>query len=263
MSSRVGSDPVEEEGCGPSHVEQLLRRAAHTDDVVERERLWDEVVLLTMPVARSVALRYRQRGESIEDLTQVAYLGLVKAVRGFDPDHGSSFLSYAVPSITGEVRRWFRDKGWDIRPPRRLQELRGAMAAVLPELTQKLGRAPRAQEVAERLDVCVEDVIETLAAVSCYSTDSLEAPVAAEGSMSLGETLGESDTGLEEVEDRVALRPLLAAMPPRDRHILSLRFYRGWTQAQIAEDVGVTQMQVSRLLTRALAQLRASLTETP
>ena len=242
-----------------AEVEELLLQAARASSEQERRRLLERATTAAMPVARSIALRYRNRGEPVDDLVQVAYLGLVKAVARFDPERGSDFLAFATPSITGEVRRWFRDRGWDVRPPRRLQDLRASMLPAVAELTQELGRAPSTDEVASRLDVAVDDVRETMLAVSGYSADSLDMPLDHADGTSLGDTLGAPDSNLDDVEDRLSLEPLLARLPPRDRHILSLRFYRGWTQSEIAEDIGVTQMQVSRLLTKALARLREEL----
>lgn len=240
--------------------DELIERAAVAAEP-ERHRLLDEVVLLNLPVARSIASRYRDRGEPLEDLVQVASLALVKAARGYEPGKGRGFLPYAVPTITGELRRHFRDRGWDVRPPRRVQELRLAVGNAAQELSQEIGRSPTVSELSERLGVDPEEVIETLAASQGYSATSLDAPVDGEEGVSLGDTLGCEDDDLDRVVDCLAVEPLLASLPPRDRHILSLRFYRGWTQSQIAEDIGVTQMQVSRLLSRALARLRKAALE--
>jgi RNA polymerase sigma-B factor len=242
-----------------SEVDELLHAAARCSCPEEQQRLRSEAVTAAMPLARSIALRYRGRGESMDDLVQVAYLGLVKAVSRFDPERGSDFIAFATPSITGEVRRWFRDRGWDVRPPRRLQDLRATMLPAVQELAQELGRTPRSVEVAEKLGVSTDEVLETMQAVTGYTADSLDAPVDREEGPTLAETLGGNDAELDDIEDRLSLGPLLAQLPPRDRHILSLRFYRGWTQSEIAEDIGVTQMQVSRLLTKALGRLREQL----
>ncbi|GAB2689775.1 SigB/SigF/SigG family RNA polymerase sigma factor [Thalassiella azotivora] len=239
--------------------DRLLREAARCGDPGRARRLREEAVRAAMPVARSIAVRYRDRGESLDDLVQVAYLGLVKAVDGFDAEHPSDFLGYATPSISGEVRRWFRDRGWDVRPPRRVQELRSTVGQVVQELTQTLGRAPTVREIAERAASTPEQVTEALVAASAYSSDSLDAPVGRRDDVSLGDTLPEPDDDLDGVEDRVALAPLLAALPPRDRHVLALRFYRGLTQSEIAEDIGVTQMQVSRIISKSLTVLRRQL----
>lgn len=255
----AGEGPVPGAHDLRTEVDDLLLRASRATCEQERRRLQEEATTAAMPVARSIALRYRNRGEPIDDLVQVAYLGLVKAVARFDPERGSDFLAFATPSITGEVRRWFRDRGWDVRPPRRLQDLRATMQPAVADLTQELGRAPSTQEVADRLAVETDQVRETMLAVSGYSAESLDSPVDHREGVSLGDTMGEADHDLSDVEDRLSLEPLLARLPPRDRHILSLRFYRGWTQSEIAEDIGVTQMQVSRLLTKALSRLREEL----
>jgi RNA polymerase sigma-B factor len=237
----------------------ILARLATARDDREKRRLRDDVVLVNLPVATSVALRYRNRGEALDDLIQVAHLGLIKAADGFDPHRGPDFLAYAVPTIRGEVRRHFRDRAWDIRPPRRIQELRVRVDAAAEELAQSLRRSPRPSEIADRLHVDVEDVAECLASAECYNVHSLDAPgddTIGNGDSALAGTLGDTDPDLEAVDDVLSLRPLVARLPPRDRHIIGLRFWHGWTQAQIAEDIGVTQMQVSRLLAQALRRLR-------
>lgn len=238
---------------------ELLAQARATDDPQERSLLLDEAVTMHLPMARSLAMRYQQRGEPLNDLVQVAALGLVKAVQGFDPDKGTEFLSYAVPTVTGEIKRHFRDRGWAIRPPRRLQELRLNLGRVTEQLTHELERSPRTSEVAARLGVQEDDVIEAMTSARDYRTTSLELPVDGDSGTSLGDLLGADDAGLAEVEDAVTLAPLLAGLPARERRILILRFYRHWTQSQIAADIGVTQMQVSRLLSSSLARLRTQL----
>ncbi len=243
----------------PAPVDQLLHRAAGCQDPGARAQLLEEAICAGMPAARSIALRYRDRGEAVEDLLQVAYLGLVKAVHGFDAQVGTGFMAYAEPTITGEVRRWFRDKGWDIRPPRRLQDLRASMIPAIEELTQEHGRAPRAEEVAAHLGVAYQDVSATMVALGNYTADSLDAPVDGVDGPGLGAVIADDVPEVGALEDRLSLEPLLADLPPRDRHILVLRFYRGWTQREIAEDIGVTQMQVSRLLNKALASMREKL----
>lgn len=241
----------------------IVADLASSHDAGERRRLRDDVVLVNLPVATSVALRYRNRGEPVDDLIQVAHLGLVKAADGFDPDRGPDFLAYAVPTIRGEVRRHFRDRGWDIRPPRRIQELRVRVEAAVEELAQRLDRSPRPSEIARHLGVSAEDVGECLASADRYHVHSLDAPSEGEdGGGDLAAGLGAPDPYLEAIDDVVSVRPLLAALPARDRRILALRFWRGWTQAQIAEDIGVTQMQVSRLLSQSLRKLRTQLEAT-
>lgn len=242
--------------AGRDGVTEALLRRAQAAPPTERRRLLDEVVLLNMPLARSLAARYRDRGEPLDDLVQVACLALVKAAHGYCPGRGRGFVAYAVPTITGELRRHFRDRGWQVRPPRRLQELRLALEVAAHDLSQDLGRAPTVVELAAQLDVPQEDVVETLAAAQGYSATSLDAPADGPDGTPLGETLGAEDAELDRVLDTLVVTPMLAGLPPRDRRILALRFFRGWTQSQIAEDIGVTQMQVSRLLAKALRRLR-------
>ena len=238
---------------------ELLEQIARTRDGDERNRLQDEVVLLNMGVARAIAHRYRQRGLATDDLVQAAYVGLVKAVRGFDPVHGRDFLSYAVPTVTGEVKRYFRDFGWTVRPPRRVQELQAQISRASSELSQELGRSPRPSDVAERLDVSEEAVLEALAADGCFTPASLDVPVGEDGAATLGDLMPDEEVEFASAEARVVLGPAVRRLAKRDRRILELRFFEGWTQEQIAQDIGVTQMQVSRLLSRILKDLRAEL----
>jgi RNA polymerase sigma-B factor len=237
----------------------LFEQLAGCSDEEQRYRLREQIVVLNLPVATSIALRYRGRGEPVEDLIQVAHLGLLKAVDGFDAGRGSDFLPYAVPTVRGEVQRYFRDRGWDIRPPRRVQELRARVAQATELLAQRLDRSPRPSEIAVHLGVDVHDVVECLASADCYHVRSLDAPTDSDDGADVAHLVGAPDPELARVDDVLSVRPLLASLPPRDRRILALRFYRGWTQSQIAEDIGVTQMQVSRLITAALKRLRAQL----
>ena len=238
---------------------RLLDRISQTGDELERQRLRDEVVVLNMGVARAIAARYRDRGLAMDDLMQAAYVGLVKAVQGFDPAYERDFLSYAVPTVTGELKRYFRDFGWTVRPPRRVQELQSQISRASSELSQTLHRSPRPSEVADYLGVEVEAVIEALAADGCFTPASLDVPVGESGDTSLGDLLGDDDSDMARAEARVLLAPAVRALSERDRRILELRFFRGWTQEQIAGDIGVTQMQVSRLLARILSDLRAAI----
>jgi RNA polymerase sigma-B factor len=236
--------------------EDLLRRAAETSDELERRRLLDAVVVLNMGVANALAARYRSRGIAEEDLKQVAYLALVKAAQGFDYSSGNDFLSYSVPTIRGEIKRHFRDHGWAVRPPRRIQELQSRIAAADPDLSYSLGRSPRPSEIAAYLDENLEEVTEALASDGCFSPTSLDRPVNEEAGTSIADLIGCDDTGQAAAEARVVLGPVVRRLKERDRRILQLRFFHGWTQAEIAADIGVTQMQVSRLLSRILADLR-------
>ena len=240
---------------------RLLAQIAETTDDVERKRLRDEVVVLNMGVARAIAARYRDRGIAKDDLLQAAYVGLVKAVQGFDPSYERDFLSYAVPTVTGEVKRYFRDFGWTVRPPRRIQELQAQISRASTELSQTLHRSPKPSEVAAYLSIDVDSVVEALAADGCFTPASLDVPVGEEGSTSLGELLGADDADLGRAEARILLGPAVRKLKPRDRRILELRFFHGWTQEQIAGDIGVTQMQVSRLLSRILSDLRTELSD--
>jgi RNA polymerase sigma-B factor len=238
---------------------RLLAEIHSTDDEHERDQLRSEVVVLNMGVARAIAHRYRRRGLAEDDLEQAAYVGLVKAVNGFDPVHERDFLSYAVPTVAGEVKRFFRDFGWSVRPPRRVQELQGGIAKASSDLTQSLGRSPKPTEVAANLGVDVESVIEALAADGAFTPASLDVPVGEDGTATLGDLMPADESGFTSAEARVVLGPLVRALSERDRRILELRFFEGWTQEQIARDIGVTQMQVSRLLSRILRDLRSEL----
>ncbi|MGH8917301.1 MAG: SigB/SigF/SigG family RNA polymerase sigma factor, partial [Actinomycetes bacterium] len=192
-----------------------------------------------------------------DDLVQVATVGLINAVDRFEPDRGCDFLSFAVPTITGEVRRYFRDYGWSTRVPRRLKDLHIAIRGTLAELSQQLGRAPRPSEIAVRLNLPVAEVIEALRAGGAYRSSSLDEMLGSgEGSATLGELIGGLDGDLALIDDREALRPLLAELAPRERTILVMRFFREMTQTQIAEQVGISQMHVSRLLRQTLEHLR-------
>jgi len=243
--------------------DDLLERAAEHPDEEERRRLLDEVVVLNMPVATSIASRFRSRGVAWDDLEQVAHLALVKAARGYVPADDRTFLAYCVPTIRGEIKRYFRDHGWTVRPPRRVQELQARISVAEAELNYALGRSPRPSEVAEHLGEPLEDVTEALASDGCFTPASLDRPVGPEGDAVLGDLLGGIDAGQDAAEARVVLAPLVRDLSERDRRILMLRFFRGWTQQEIAEDIGVTQMQVSRLLSRILTDLRNDLEGTP
>jgi RNA polymerase sigma-B factor len=236
-------------------VEQLLARAAEARGA-ERDRLLERATVSQLGLARSMAMRYRDRGEPLEDLIQVANLALVMAVQRYRPDQGVPFAAFAVPTITGELRRHFRDRGWNVRPPRRLQELRARMQNTAHDLAQELGRAPSSEQLADRLDVDVEEVREAAKAAEGYHSLSLDAPAATADGQQLVDWLGEEDGQYEHTIEALAVRPLLAGLDERTRHILCLRYYRGCTQQQIADEIGVTQMQVSRLISQALTRLR-------
>jgi RNA polymerase sigma-B factor len=230
-------------------------------DSADRQRARARLIELYLPLAKYLAQRFRNRGEPLDDLVQVANLGLVKAVDGFDPDRGVAFPGYAIPMITGELKRHFRDKCWDVRVPRRVQEIRLQISRVTEELTHALGRSPTVADLAARLAATEEEVIEGLEAGRAYRSLSLEAPVhgTGEGVTALGDLLGDTDRDLEQAETREALRPLLARLPARERKIVTLRFFGNLTQSQIAAEVGISQMHVSRLLAGALNKLRTGL----
>jgi RNA polymerase sigma-B factor len=223
----------------------------------------DELITMHLPLASFIARRFRDRGESIEDLTQVATIGLLKAVDRFQPDRGVEFATFATPTMVGEIKRYFRDKGWAVRVPRRLQELRLSIARATAELSQTGGRSPTVAELAEHLGVTEDEVLEGLESSQAYTTLSLDA-TAADGTdegAALADTLGEEDASLRAVEARETLSPALASLPPRERRIIEMRFFQNMTQAQIAQQVGVSQMHVSRLLAKSLAQMRNALSD--
>jgi RNA polymerase sigma-B factor len=236
-----------------------LRDARRTADADELTR---QLIETNAAVARSMASRYRNRGIDLDDLEQVALLGLTKAAQRFDPSAGHDFLSFAVPTVRGELRRHFRDAGWTVRPPRRVQDLQTRISAAQDRLESKLGRSPRPSEIAAHLDEQLSDVVEALAADGCFTPTSLDATVA-DGTSTLGDLLGGEDRALAHVEAKVMLDPLVRGLSRRDQRILRLRFYDGLTQQEIAAEVGLTQAQVSRVLARILADLRADLTEHP
>ncbi len=241
-----------------AHLVPLQRRFAELDDSdPERHRLREQLISGYLPVAEHIARRFTGRGEPHDDLVQVATVGLINAVDRFEPARGSDFFSFAVPTITGEVRRYFRDHGWSTRVPRRLKDLHIAIRAAQTELSQQLGRAPRPSEIADRLGLPISEVIEGLQAGEAYRSTSLDEMLGSgDGKATLGEFIGGLDSELDLIDDREALRPLLAQLAPRERTILALRFFRQLTQTQIAEQVGISQMHVSRVLRQTLAFLQ-------
>jgi len=223
----------------------------------------EELVRLHLPLVDHCARRFINRGEPLDDLIQVGTIGLIKSVDRFDNDRGVEFSTYATPTILGEIKRYFRDKGWAIRVPRRLQELRMTISSITGDMAQDLGRSPTPREIAEKLGVSVEEVMEGIESANAYSTLSLDAGDSNEdgSSTSMLDSLGMDDEALAHVEIRESIKPLIEQLPTRERRILMLRFFRGMTQSQIADEIGVSQMHVSRLLTRTLAELRVSLSE--
>ncbi len=233
------------------------------EDDPARSAARDELVTMHLPLAGFLARRFRDRGESLDDLTQVATIGLIKAVDRFDIERGVEFSTFATPTMVGEIKRHFRDKGWAIRVPRRLQELRIAIGRATAELSQSTGRSPTVAELAAHIGVTDEEILEGLESAQAYATLSLDASSTSgsdEGA-SLVDTLGEDDPSLGEVDTRQTLHPLVATLPVREQRIIHMRFYENMTQAQIAEQIGVSQMHVSRLLAKSLAQLRSGMAE--
>lgn len=265
----AGPNPVQPRSTRPL---EGRARARRTDAIVsdlrdvrrqsDADELTRQLIETNAAVARSMASRYRNRGIDLDDLEQVALLGLTKAAQRFDPDAGHDFLSFAVPTVRGELRRHFRDSGWMVRPPRRVQDLQTRIAGAQEELERELGRSPRPSEIAAHLEEDTSDVVEALAADGCFTPTSLDAPVA-DGSSSLGDMLGDEDRALAQAEAKVMLDPLMRGLTARDRRIVRLRYYQEQTQQEIADSVGLTQAQVSRVLTRILADLRVGLVERP
>ena len=234
-----------------------LLRAYHRDgDTGAREQALVEL----MPLVRALAGRYAGRGEPFEDLVQVGAVGLIKAIDRFDLEREVEFSSYAVPTIVGEIRRHFRDKAWAMHVPRRLKELSVRLSRVLDELTTELGRSPTIEELARAVGAEEEEVIDALDSANAYSTRSLSAPVD-DGTSELGEMLGAEDAGFDEVEDGAIIQAGLDALDERERRIVELRFFEEKTQSQIAAEIGISQMHVSRLLRRALTVMRGRIDE--
>jgi RNA polymerase sigma-B factor len=264
-------EPVRPDDRGDAELRtaELFAALERTDDEAQRERLRQEITVLNLPLARRVAARYTGRGESFDDLFQVASMALVKAVRGFDPRAGSAFVFYAMPSMHGEVKRHFRDHSWGIRPPRHIQDSRGGVNDAVASLAQDLQRLPVVDEIVAATGLDEATVQECLASNDLYRLASIDA-VPGGGATDAGTaeqprgtdfaaSLGDTDHGLEAVEDRVTLQPLIEGLGPRERRLLALRFVHEWTQAQIASEFGVSQVQVSRLLTKVLSGLREHL----
>ncbi|HEX7104560.1 MAG TPA: RNA polymerase sigma factor SigF [Acidothermaceae bacterium] len=238
----------------------FAQMAALPEGSAQRQAIRDELVETHLPLVEYLARRFRNRGELHDDLVQVATIGLIKSVDRFDLERGVEFSTYATPTIVGEIKRHFRDKGWAIRVPRRLQELKLALAKATSELAQRNGRSPTVAELASYLGMSEEDVLEGLESANAYSTVSLDTPEGGDSdALAVADTLGVVDESLEGVEYRESLKPLLDRLPPREKRILLLRFFGNMTQSQIAAELGISQMHVSRLLARTLAQLREGL----
>jgi RNA polymerase sigma-B factor len=251
-------DPVRSETRGGyDHLAPLfveLRRLPEDDP--RRAELRERLVTEHLPVAENIARRYRNRGVPHQDLAQVAAVGLMHAVDRFDPDRGADFMSFAVPTMVGEVRRHFRDSSWLVHVPRPLKERHASIASAAADLTAELGRSPTPSELAARLDMPKQEVIESILVAGAQRGTSLDEPSHEDGLASIGDRMGTEDEALAEAENRLALRPLLAALPERERTVIVLRFFHNMTQSEIAGRLGISQMHVSRLLARTLAQLR-------
>jgi RNA polymerase sigma-B factor len=260
---RIGASIVSEETSEYADLNDKLRRLATLEEgSVAYRRQRDEIIQRALPLANHIARRFRNRGEPVEDLIQAARVGLVNAVNRFDPDNGADFLAFAVPTMMGEVRRHFRDYGWAVKVPRRLKDLQGQMVKARGALSQELGRAPTATELAKHLDIDRESVIEATIASSNYTTLSTDIqPGPDDEYRGIGDTLGDIDPNLDKVIALETVRPLIAALPQREQTVLTLRFFENMTQTQIAERMGYSQMHVSRLITKALATLRNQVRE--
>jgi RNA polymerase sigma-B factor len=247
--------------------ERARRTSAIVEELCEgvsesrRRELVDELIEVNAAAARSMAARYRNRGIDIDDLEQVALIGLVKAARRFDATAGHDFMSYAVPTVRGELRRHFRDSGWVIRVPRRVQQLQARIRDVQHELEAELGCSPRPSQVAARLGVDVDEVVEALAADGCFRPASLDSKGEAQERGTIADVLGGEDRGLATLEARLVLDAALKGLTEREQQILRWRFEDERTQQEIADLVGLTQAQVSRTLTRILGRLRTDLSE--
>jgi RNA polymerase sigma-B factor len=244
----------------------LFERARSDGDERARGHAREQLIERYLPLARRLARRYQRAEEPFEDLVQVASLGLVKAVDRFDHTRRVVFSSYAVPTILGELKRHFRDRAWSVRVPRDLQELALRVDRAATQISLGKSRAPTVGELAEALDVPPERVLEALEAAAAYRAGSLDAPRSAQGEdagESLADSLGDEDAGFRHAEERAVLEPLLARISPRERTVLELRFGADLTQAEIGDRLGVSQMQVSRLIRQALVRLRAGMGDAP
>jgi RNA polymerase sigma-B factor len=245
---------------GYDHLAPLFVELRSLDeDDPHRVELRERLVTEHLPVAENIARRYRNRGVPHVDLAQVAAVGLMHAVDRFDPDRGADFMSFAVPTMVGEVRRHFRDSSWLVHVPRPLKERHASIATAAADLTGELGRSPTPSELSARLGIPKQEVIESLLVAGAQRGASLDEPSHDDGTASIVERLGGEDAALMNAENRMALRPLLAALPERERTVIVLRFFHNMTQSEIATRLGISQMHVSRLLARTLAQLRRGL----
>lgn len=233
---------------------ELFRRFKEEGDMDARERL----VMSHLNLVRFIANKFKNRGEPIDDLIQVGYLGLLKAIDRFDPSRGLEFTTFATPTIMGEIKRHFRDKGWSVRVPRRLQELSAKVNQATDTLTSQLQRSPTIAEIADYLDATVDEVLEAMESSSAYSSVSLEAPTGADDddTPSVIDRYATEDSDLAFTDDRIIIEEALASFSPRERDVIEMRFLKGMTQIEIAEKLGISQVQVSRLLRRTLKKIQ-------
>ncbi|UAK31458.1 RNA polymerase sigma factor SigF [Nocardia asteroides] len=251
--TRRGSDNYD-------HLEPLFAQLAELDvDDPRRVALREVLIRRCLPLAEHIARKYAGRGENFDDLLQTARVGIMGAVDRFDPDHGATFLAFAVPTVMGEIRRHFRDYTWAVRVPRRLKEIQQSIGPTIDMLLQRLGRMPKAGEIAEQLGVSVVDVTQAMIAHNGYQSSSIDATADYDNDntpLSLLDALGAEEPDYRTVEDCLAVKPLIAALPEREREVLFMRFFESQHQIQIAEHFGVSQMQVSRILAKTLNSLR-------
>lgn len=233
---------------------ELFRRFKEEGDMDAREKL----VMSHLNLVRFIANKFKNRGEPIDDLIQVGYLGLLKAIDRFDPSRGLEFTTFATPTIMGEIKRHFRDKGWSVRVPRRLQELSAKVNQATDTLTSQLQRSPTIAEIADYLDATVDEVLEAMESSSAYSSVSLEAPSGADDddTPSVIDRYATEDSDLAFTDDRIIIEEALASFSPRERDVIEMRFLKGMTQIEIAEKLGISQVQVSRLLRRTLKKIQ-------
>ncbi|ADB33259.1 RNA polymerase, sigma 28 subunit, FliA/WhiG subfamily [Kribbella flavida DSM 17836] len=260
--SRPTSGPavtqVEHRNQQAAQVERLLRLAAE-ETGARRTELIEQAVVEGVPMARTLAARYHRRGVDSDDLLQVASVGLVKAAHGYRPGPDTDFRSYAIPTIRGELRRHFRDQAWMVRPPRRIQDLQTAINAAEADLASTLQHWPTTEDLAAAIGVPVEDIVDAQRAQGCFRPASLDAKLTGAPALSLGTVIADKTNTYELVDHIETLRPVVEDLPARDRLILHRRFVDHRTQAEIGEEIGVSQMQVSRLLREILLTLRAAL----
>jgi RNA polymerase sigma-B factor len=237
----------------------LAAMAATPADSPSRPALRERAIQAWLPLAKHLARRYANRGEPTDDLIQTATIGLIKAVDRFDPDRGVDFAGYAIPTIIGEIKRHFRDRTWSIRVPRRLQELRLHISEANAILTHTLGRSPLVSDIAAHLGIAEDEVLEGLEGARAYNATSLSTPIGTDSTTELGDTIADEHSDYEQADLRATIEPALGLLDDRERKIVILRFWGSLTQSQIAEQVGISQMHVSRLLTKALTKMRETI----